>query len=251
MKKKNILVTMLCCVLVSALTLGATLAYLTATTPTLNNVFTIGGFNMPDPDPGSEDNDIQLTEPNWSTTDTNKNDVPDAAENLEPGQTVAKDPKVTNRSTTLDAYVFLKVVMPLNADNQELFTLLTSAGTNNAENGINVNSGWVEITPSNTPNEDGGKVHIFAWGNNTAMTVLDMSGKAGGNNVTATLFDSVRLNNLTKLPAAGQNQTIKITAYAIQTTLVNDDGTEMSTAPTTVWPLVAPQAASQTTLQEP
>lgn len=237
---------MLCCVLVSALTLGATLAYLTATTPTLNNVFTIGGFNMPDPDPGSDDNDIQLTEPNWDVTDNDDNDVPDAAENLEPGQTVAKDPKVTNNSETLDAYVFLKVVMPVNEDNEELFTLLTAAGANDASNGMNVNAGWKEITPANTPAEADGSVHIFAWGSDTAMTVLDMSGKQGGTNVTASLFDSVRLNNLTKLPAAGQNQTIKVTAYAIQTTLVDEDGTEMSKAPSAVWPLVAPQTQTTT-----
>lgn len=223
MKKKSIFMTMLCCVLVSALTLGGTLAYLTAKTPTKNNVFTIGGFDMSEPNP-----DILLEEPNWK---------PENGQNAEPDKDIKKDPVVTNNSKTLDAYVFLEVKVPLNADSEELFSYEYKKS-----------AGWEEITTDSDPKG----THIYAWvgtGNSTTMAVL---GKNGGK--TATLFDTVKLNNLKKLPTAGSSVQIDVTAYAIQTTLVDDEGADI-TAPRTIWGLIgtdsSDQSAASTTPTEP
>ena len=68
-------------VLLLVFVVGGAIAYFTDT-DTKTNVFTIGSV------------DIELVEPNWNTTDANSNNVPDAAEDLMPGQSVAKDPKI-------------------------------------------------------------------------------------------------------------------------------------------------------------
>lgn len=224
-KRKSILVTMLCCVLVSAVSIGATLAYLTAQTGPLNNVFTIGGFSIPDPDdPKDPDNDIQLTEPEWDKLpDEDGDKIPDPAEDMEPGKSVPKDPTVTNNSDTLDAYVFLEVEVPLNnaQEKEELFS-------------YDVNEGWVQCgTGTGT---DTTKVYIYAWAANNTMTTLTKGG-----NSTAALFNDVTLKNLKKLPEPGESQTIRVTAYAIQTTLVDDNGTELSKAPDAVWGVIQSQ----------
>ena len=95
---------------------GGAIAFFTDT-KSKTNTFTIGNV------------EITLTEPNWSETDSNSNGVPDAAENLMPGDSVAKDPTITNVGSN-DAYVFAKVVMPCTTDTtpEEIFTYTTNSG---------------------------------------------------------------------------------------------------------------------------
>lgn len=75
--KKRILLTGLLVVLVAALSVGITLAYLTSE-DSANNTFTIGNVS------------IDLTEPNWDATGAAE------AEDAYPGEPLAKDPTVTN-----------------------------------------------------------------------------------------------------------------------------------------------------------
>lgn len=71
---------------VSAITFGATMAYLTATTNTKTNTFS-----------ASASVDIELTETSW-TVDTNTHEIT-------PETTVPKNPQITNQNTSDTAYV--------------------------------------------------------------------------------------------------------------------------------------------------
>ena len=89
MKKK--LTTVLAIVLVVALSVAGTYAYLTDKTATIKNTFTVGNVN------------IDLTE---KTTDYK----------MVPGTTINKDPKVTVKADSEDCWLFVKVVKSDNFD---------------------------------------------------------------------------------------------------------------------------------------
>ena len=93
MKKK--LTTVLAIVLVVALSVAGTYAYLTDTTGPVVNTFTVGNV------------DIDLTE-TWNT-DTNNDNEPDAWKmQLIPGTSAVKDPTVTVKANSEKCYLFVK-----------------------------------------------------------------------------------------------------------------------------------------------
>ena len=198
MKKRKIIIAAI--VLLLILLIGGVVAYFTDT-ETVSNTFTIG------------DVDITLTEPNWDTTDSNSNNVPDAAEAKTPGETVAKDPTITNVGTN-DAYVFAKVTSACTTDAspKEIFT-------------YTVNSGWYLMTPSNSCDSSTNTVtRIYAYGTSSAMTRVATNG-------TAVLFNNVTVNSAVTGDEAGLtgNKNVNVEAYAIQA-----DGIG-ATAPSAVW----------------
>lgn len=93
MKKK--LTTVLAIVLVVALSVAGTYAYLTDKTATIKNTFTVGNVN------------IDLTE-TWNT-DTNNDGKADAWKmQLIPGTSAKKDPTVTVKANSEKCYLFVK-----------------------------------------------------------------------------------------------------------------------------------------------
>ena len=172
-------------------TLG-TFAYFTGT-DTVENVFSVSE--------GLTDK-IEVVEPNWSTTDDDGDGTPDAAQNLVPLQTVAKDPAVSNKSDVA-AWCFMQVKVPTatvsvvgedgapeEAASHELFT-------------YKLNSGWTE---TGTP--------VVADGYTTHTYLCDTQTAAGAK--TPAVFDDVTLINLVE--AQGTSGADKITAigHAIQ-----------------------------------
>ena len=93
MKKK--LMTVLALVLVVAMSVAGTIAFLTDTTDPITNTFTVGKV------------DIDLTE--TFNTDTDDNGAADAWQaQLIPGTTYAKDPVVTVTADSEDCWLFVK-----------------------------------------------------------------------------------------------------------------------------------------------
>ena len=91
MKKKKIIIA--AAVLLVVFLIGGVVALFTDT-DSAKNTFTVGNVT------------IDVEETAWDALpDTNGNNIKDAAENLVPGSTVTKDPKVTNKSTSNPAYV--------------------------------------------------------------------------------------------------------------------------------------------------
>ena len=165
--------------------------------------------------------DITLTEPNWSTTDQDGNNVPDAAENLMPGDPIAKDPTITNTSTANDAYVFMKVEVPCTntvpATPIELFTYTPDT------------TAWTELTTANLPvacTSGGTATHVYYYGTNGTLTTMQP------NDVSDPLFSTIAVNsNLTGVSGEGLtgNKSVVVTGYGIQT-----EGFTSST-PAQVW----------------
>jgi len=194
MKKRKFLLAAVALLLIFGI--GSTIAYLTDT-DTATNTFTIGGV------------DITLTEPNWVAT---------SGENIVPGQTITKDPTITNVSTTNDAYVFMKVEVPCTTTStpapREIFT-------------YTVNSSWTEIPSAATTCTNGKATHVYYYGSGS------LSALAKNNTATPALFAQVKLvQDLTNDELTNLGHTAKdmvITGYGIQ-----NDGLE-STVPATVW----------------
>ena len=113
--KKNILTTLVACVLVACLAVGATVAYLTAGDNAVTNTFTFAnGMEVDIYETAPVDTDTaKMGQAEYTTTD-NVGLVDDVFEtisytNVLPGQTLPKTPYVAAK-TTVDAYVFIKVV---------------------------------------------------------------------------------------------------------------------------------------------
>ncbi len=195
-------------VLLLLFVVGGAVAYFTDT-DTKTNTFTIGNV------------DIDLVEANWSTTDSNSNGVPDAAEDLMPGQSVAKDPVIRNLSTSNPAYVFAKVEVPCTAEStpRELFT-------------YTVNTGWTQLLSVACTN--GTATHIYYYGSNDTLTPLGKAASASTPTPTsAAVFDNVTLlSALTGAAAEGLtgNKNIVVTGYGIQT-----QGLTAPVTPASVW----------------
>lgn len=100
--KKNILTTLVACILVAALAVGGTLAYMTATDSKVTNTFQFAN-NMT----------VSLTETQPTATGnetitTNTNGKGYAYANVTPGQRLNKAPEVSV-TTSVDAYVFVRI----------------------------------------------------------------------------------------------------------------------------------------------
>ena len=199
MNKKKTIISAI--VLLAIVAVGGAIAYFTDT-DTKTNTFTVGNV------------DITLTEEHWSTTDSNNNNIPDAAENIAPGVSVAKDPVITNVSATAPAYVYAKVEIPCTTDAtpEEIFTLNT------------IGSGWTLMNDGACNN--GVATKVYNYGTASAMTAL-----AAGS-ATPAVFSSVSLNSSITGSENGLsgNKNVVVTGYGIQTNGLGNDVT-----PGTVW----------------
>jgi len=197
-------------VLLLLFVVGGAVAYFTDT-DSETNTFTIGNV------------DIDLVEANWDTTDQDSNGIPDAAQDLMPGQTVAKDPVIKNLSTSNPAYVFAKVEVPCTAEStpRELFT-------------YTVNTGWTELSSAAVACTNGTATHVYYYGSNDTLTALAKAADSSTPTPTSTaVFDNVTLlSSLTGASAEGLtgNKNIVVTGYGIQT-----QGLTAPVTPASVW----------------
>ncbi len=173
-KRKNI--TTFIIILIILVVIGGVYAYLTST-DTKTNIFTLGRVK------------IELTESNF---------VPANAQNIRPGDQIAKDPKITNIGTN-SAYVYIKVLNPLvELPNGEgpLFS-------------YTVNSGWTQLSQVD---QCGYRVTTYYY--NTALNA---------NASTPTLFNTVTLNNYSN--DSNPNQELDLYGYAIQSNYLGSGST--------------------------
>ena len=210
MKKKKTILAALVLLLVVAV--GGAIAYFTDTDEK-TNTFTIGNV------------DISLTEPNWDTTDSDSDGVPDASQDLMPGQSVVKDPTINNVSTKNPAYVFVEVQVPCT-------TIVAPAVTSEEIFTYTVNSGWTELSTAAVACTSGGTAtHVYYYGTNGTLSVLAKAADASTPTSTSNpLFSSISLLGTLKgnEGLSGEKQVV-VTGYGIQTEGLT------STAPADVW----------------
>ena len=196
MKKRKLLLAAIALLLVFGI--GSTIAYLTDT-QSQTNVFTMGKV------------DITLSEGNW-----NENN----AKGMVPGQTVVKEPTITNVGES-KAYVFIEVKEPC-VNGKKVFD-------------YTLNTGWVPkdgTAAACAANSDSDITTVYAYGSASEMTVTQK------NDVTAKLFDNVTLNttlntaDLDELSArdtTNHRVNVVVTGYGIQSESLG------AISPTDVW----------------
>lgn len=209
-KKKTILAA---AVLLLMFAVGGAIAYFTDTDQK-TNTFTIGSV------------DITLTEDGWDALeDANDNDIPDAAEDMMPGESVTKDPLINNVSTKNPAYVFAKVEVPCT-------TIVAPATTSEELFTYTVNSGWTELSTAAVACTSGGTAtHVYYYGTGETLTVLaKASSESTPTSTSNPLFSTITLRSTLKgnEGLTGQKQVV-VTGYGIQTEGLT------STAPADVW----------------
>lgn len=199
MKKSKVIAA--ASVLLLVFIVGGLIAFFTDT-DTKTNTFTVG------------DVEISLDEPSWVDTDADDDGVPDDAEGLMPGDSVAKDPTITNTGAN-DAYVYAKVEIPCTSDAtaEEIFA-------------YTINSGWYLMTNGSCTN--GTATKIYAYSNGTTMTALPST---SGSNTTPALFNNIALNSTIDGTETGLNgnKNVVVTGYAVQTTGLT------GTTPSAIW----------------
>ena len=206
-KLKNKKIVIPCCVLLAALIIGLTIAFLTDF-DSAKNILTIGSV------------DVELVEPNYP---------PDPADRiLVPYGTVKKDPVIANTGTT-DSIVFIEITAPLvdstailsdrskgTSDYREVFKTNVDDSSQTAAHGlISYNKNWVFLS-ENTDTNAHTKTYLFGY-----SAVISPNAK------TAPLFDSVSLISILE-SSTEANTTASIVAqgYAIQSS--NIDGVDPS-----------------------
>lgn len=169
-RKYKIILSAAC---ISLLAIGGALAALTAHESAINELSIISSLEGP-----------ILSEPNWD---------PDDATELSGGETVAKDPTVTNNSD-VDCYAYIKVSIPLGTvggtDDQELFS-------------YTVNTGWTQVGTDDA-SEEGFVTRMYTCGKLSPEQAR-------------TLFDSVTVAAITAGDYTDVTDVqIPVTAYLVQ-----------------------------------
>lgn len=188
MNKKKLLTTLGALSLAATVSIGGTVAYLTDQ-DTADNKFTIGKV------------EVTLDEPSW---DEEKH------QDLQAGESVKKDPKITNTGIN-DAYVYMEVQVPME-------TVITAATNGTRENGgvavkqelftFTPNTNWTQISKTET---DSHMVYVYSY---------DKILAAGES--TNTLFDTMTFANIVEGQIDEREYTVPVEAFAIQTANTGD-----------------------------
>ena len=177
--KKKIAISIVAVALVLCCAIGGTLAWLTDKTGPVVNTFTVGDIN------------IELKE---TTTDYK----------MVPGNTIAKDPKVTVKANSEDCYLFVKVTKSGNFD--QFLTYEMADGWTQYEGTTDV---WYRTVPASNANQE--------------FEVLKDSKVTVKGTVTKEMMTSSDFTNPTLTFKAAAVQTANLTlaqAYAEATTLL-------------------------------
>ena len=202
------------CVLVGALGIGGTIAYMTDNEAT-TNTFTVGKI------------DVDLTEPNYPG-----NDSPNV-KNLVPNQELQKDPKVTNVGVN-DAIVFMSVEVPVKdvtvvgadgtkgaKEKTELFWFKDTADTQGTY-ANHFSDQWMELTSKGEKDLATGDTNTYVFAYKTAVTK---------DAATDSLFDKIQLKNVIENEVtAGEVQNVVVNTYAIQASEVLEGNTDLTDA---------------------
>ena len=204
--------TMAACVLVGALAVGGTMAYLTDN-ESATNTFTVGKV------------DVALIEPNYP----GNNDP--SVNAIVPNQEIQKDPKVTNTGVN-DAIVFMSVEVPVKnvtvvradgtkgtKEKTELFWFKDAADTQGTF-ANHFSDQWLELTAKGEKDMAAGdtNTYVFAYKNAVAKDAT-----------TDSLFDKVQLKNVIEGEVtAGEAQNVVVNTYAIQASEVLEGNTDLT-----------------------
>ena len=219
MKKKTVAL-LLACVMLFGAAMGGTLAWLTAKTSEVKNVFTVGDINLEISETGAAD-------PNENDSDTTLEKNFDFV----PGDTLAKDPMVTVKANSEACYLFVKVVDAKNTRADLVGDIIQWAVDTSIWTPVEGHTGyWYKIVDADTA-KDGVSYYVLTGDGvsdsdyeHGKVTVNENVTKAmvNGNTVGVTNGDT----GIEDIPP-----TITITAAAVQSANIADVATAFSKLP--------------------
>lgn len=194
MKKLKVLLTLVCAVLLVAVSVMSTMAYLTSTAE-VKNTFTVGNVSIK-LDEAPVDADGKATNGDRVNENTYK---------LLPGHEYTKDPIVHVVSNSEDCYLFVKVVNEIIAIEDSTNTVASQMTA----------KGWKAVD---------GQTGLYVYVGTTDGATEPLAVEAGSN---ITVFEKIKVAGTVdnETLAGYANKTITVTAYAVQ-----KDGFEGKTA---------------------
>ena len=202
MKIKRILLTMVAAMLLVAISVGGTLAWLQAETDVVTNTFTVGEGISIDLDeakvyaPGDEPDGTQFGQ---AIEGDGAERVKANTYKLVPGWTYDKDPIVHLKAVSGDCYLFVKVV---NGIKDIEVAGETSIAAQMAANG------WVALDDVE---------NVYFYGKDDAVIGDVVSNKTeGAKDIDFKVFETFTIQNLNSIDATYTGDLVTIDAYAIQ-----------------------------------
>ena len=207
--------------LTAVLTTGGLIAYFTDT-DAQTNTFTVGKI------------EVDLTEPEWNKyPDTDKDGIPDPAEDMTPNKTIKKDPTITNTGVN-DQFVFATVQVPckniiaVDPDGTRKPAALTDLYS------YTTNPGWVKLGTYEVRDGSGVTAHkyLYTFAENKTCTALEAEKS------TNPIFSKITSVNAVEGQGLEEQQfEMPIEVFAIQTSDLNGG----KTSPADVWKVYSNQ----------
>lgn len=224
MTKKKLMMAGLSAGLVAVVGVGGTLAYLSAQSNTVDNSFTVGSGFIADDDGHIglfvdelgykyNENTKKNEETGERTEDGNK------YQNLYPGNSLIKDPKVTMIGGSVESYVFVKVT---GVDELEG---IKAPGTEDVVFDIAdwATSSWAKLNEDGSIEEGGeGDGYYVYRGTRASDSVVDVSLEKEKEHIQLPeqVFSTIKVNNVNELPKEAEVnvQKVSVKACAVQAT---------------------------------
>lgn len=219
-------------VLAGGTAVGAAYAAFSGRGTATENSFTIqageeGGKIETDKDKGTG-----VVETEWPTEDKDGNGIPDAAEDLQPGSVVPKNPRFVS-PLSYDAWVALKVEVP--AANFKIAGQTTERVQDCVSlEQLNADKKWELLFQSKASEEGGHSIYYYVY--KSIVSGKKQGALKGGE--TSSLFQSIRVPDITALSlksnGKGFSGSVRVTPYSVQAegyeTAVSAKGLFMSLA---------------------
>lgn len=163
--KKKVLSTILFAMLIASVSIGGTLAYLTSTTKTVKNTFTVGNVEIKlDEAKVSTKTDVDTGKVTWEAS-TTRTEEGNTYSGIYPGAELPKDPTVTNTGSS-SAYVRVKVTV----DNWDVWK---KTGITDLSKVFTVDENWPWTLESSQESNDGKSVTYTYRYNNILLAGKD------------------------------------------------------------------------------
>ena len=223
MKNKKIMLSVVSGLLVAAVAVGGTLAYLSDTSNTVTNTFNVGSGYIDD----GEHQGLWLDEIDIDGIDEEGNPAERTESGNEygellPGSVVVKDPTFHMTGGSVESYVIAKVT---GVDAAEAAGYIFK----NADGEVGFNSEWVKVantdgTKDSLENTEDG-YYIYSSFETNAPVIVDATAVEKGNNLDLTaMFNTVELDGALTDISSIEVQTVKVQGVAVQADNNTPDG---------------------------
>ena len=218
MKKTKIMLSVISGLLVAAVAVGGTLAYLSDKTNEVTNTFNVGTGYISD----DEHQGLWLDEAKYGGTESERTESGNEYGELLPGSIVVKDPTVHMTGGSVKSYVIAKVA---GVDAAEDVGYIFK----NADEEVGFNGEWVKVantdgTKENLANTKDG-YYIYSDAETSTPVIVDATAVEKGSNLDLTeMFNTVELNGTLTDISSIEMQTVKVQGVAVQADNNSPDG---------------------------